>query len=154
MPISPLGKTASVGVNAGTVALALTRTGVLHVAPPSVDVASAIESRAPLVKRESCQAAYKVPLPGCAAKVPRISPALTATDACAGRRVPTASNCAMRTGADHVTPLFVERITLRLPSVTAGLAADGPSSVKKTCTDPSGVVTATLPTVWRRAPGS
>ena len=78
-------------------------------------------SRTPAEKRESCQAAASTP---CRLTAIEPSVALSRTPVpFSGSCVPSAIACAMMMGADHVTPLSVERMTA---SVGLGL-----NSVKK-----------------------
>src|ERR1700722_2717240 len=93
--------------------------GVLQVRPPSVDSENAMLSKAPPLKRLSCQTTYRLPFAGSTAIIGMSSPARTVPPLL-GSVMPLLSWIVFTViGADHVAPWSVERMRtmLTLPLV-------------------------------------
>src|SRR5216684_2912213 len=118
MPTVPAELTATEGVKAGCPLGTLTRFGVLHVWPPSVDVEMVTSSWAPPLNRESCQTTYNCPVRASIAGSGVRSPvrigagaALVRGSTLLGSLTPMLSIGETMVGPDQVSPPSVEVMT-------------------------------------------
>src|SRR5262249_45392402 len=108
-PTAPSARTCTCGENAATPVAPFTSTGADHVAPPSLECATATPAPAPPGRRAPCHTTYSAP-PGATA-ISGTSELSRTSVPVSGSRVPIDSSSATVLGADHVAPLSLERIT-------------------------------------------